>query len=146
VASTFLEHLYNRYGRSVFRRATAILGDGQAGKDVMQEVFLRALRAGAELAAPSPLGWLYRTTTNLCVSRLRNARPPPGGFGAALSNVPVELYEIAIYYFVDHMSPDEISAMLGVPRRAIDDGLGRFSRSNASRSSPRSGAGGPARP
>src|SRR5438445_10778889 len=73
--STFLEDLYRRYSRSVFRRACLLMGDGDAGKDVMQEVFLRAFEARAEFAtASSPLSWLYRITTNNCLNRLRDSR------------------------------------------------------------------------
>ena len=67
-----MEELFRRYSSSVFRRARAILGDGEAAQDATQEVFLRAMNARSELAkVSSPIAWLYRVTTNLCITRIR---------------------------------------------------------------------------
>ena len=72
---TSLEALYSRYSRSVWRRATRILADDDAAKDVTQEVFLRAIAVDAKDAFDaSPMAWLYRVTTNLCLNRLRDAK------------------------------------------------------------------------
>ena len=50
-----------------------MLGDGDAAKDVMQDVFARALKARADLPnAAASVGWLYRITTNLCLSGMRD--------------------------------------------------------------------------
>jgi RNA polymerase sigma-70 factor (ECF subfamily) len=145
-----LEGLFQRYSSGVFRRASSILGDRDAAKDVMQEVFLRAVRARAELgAAPSPIAWLYRVTTNLCLNRLRDlsrhkrlllstgpspvvplGTPHPLDSAltahALLRLVPEELQEIAIYYFIDNLSQDEISSLVGVSRRTIGYRLDEF--------------------
>src|SRR5262245_66513670 len=68
-----LESLFRLYGHHVLRRAQAILGDGDAAKDVMQEVFARALNARAVLPnAAATMGWLYRITTNICLSGMRD--------------------------------------------------------------------------
>lgn len=70
-----LETLYARYSRSVWRRARRMLVDDDAAKDVTQEVFLRAMAVDAKDAFDaSPVGWLYRVTTNLCLNRLRDAK------------------------------------------------------------------------
>jgi RNA polymerase sigma factor (sigma-70 family) len=144
-----LESLFRLYGRSVLRRANAILGDGDAAKDVMQEVFARALNARAELPnAAASMGWLYRITTNLCLSGMRDHKrrrrilerwaPPPAVSVAAgeadsaltvhalLRNIPDELRELAIYYFVDDMSQSEIAALTGIPRRTVGYRLEQF--------------------
>ena len=114
----------------------------------MQEVFLRAFRARAEFSmAASPLAWLYRITTNICLNRLRdagrrrdilkqNTLPDEAVAGssidslltvrALLVNLPEQVQEIAIYYFVDQMSQDEISAMLSIPRRTVGYRLEQF--------------------
>jgi RNA polymerase sigma-70 factor (ECF subfamily) len=148
VDADFLARLYARYMRSVLRRAAAMLSDREAARDVTQEVFLRALGARAEfLATRSPLSWLYRITTNLCLNRLRDARrrknileqvtsfdessTGPAGEGALslemlLVEVPNELREIAVYYYVDQMSQDEIATMLSVPRRTVGYRLEQF--------------------
>ena len=114
-----LESLFRLYGRHVLRRANAMLGDGDAAKDVMQDVFARAFKARADLPnAAASVGWLYRITTNLCLSgmRDRNRRrqildrwaPRPANtvvpetdaaltVRALLRDVPEELQELAIY-------------------------------------------------
>jgi RNA polymerase sigma-70 factor (ECF subfamily) len=144
-----LESLFRLYGRNVLRRANAILGDGDAAKDVMQEVFTRALNARAELPnAAASMGWLYRVTTNLCLSGMRDRKrrrrilerwTPPSVIAAAapeadsvltvralLRDIPTDLQELAIYYFVDEMSQAEIAQMTGIPRRTIGYRLEQF--------------------
>jgi RNA polymerase sigma-70 factor (ECF subfamily) len=146
-----LEGLFRRYSRTVFRRARAILGDGDAAKDVVQEVFLRAMSTthgrGEADGGDLPLAWLYRVTTNLCLKRLRDTgrrrrlldrflpRLESGALPAVdealtvralLRNVPEPLQEIAVYYFVDHMSQDEIAALVGLPRRTVGYRLEQF--------------------
>ena len=41
----WVEALYRRYGPLVFRRARTLLGSDEAAWDVVQEVFIRALRS-----------------------------------------------------------------------------------------------------
>ena len=146
--TAFLGDLYRRYSGSVFRRACALVRDTDTGKDVMQEVFLRACEARAEFtAAASPLSWLYRITTNTCLNRLRDTRrrrdilesaratdEPVASpttdmmltVRALLGRVPEEVQEIAVYYFVDQMSQEEISVMLSIPRRTIGFRIEQF--------------------
>jgi RNA polymerase sigma-70 factor (ECF subfamily) len=139
-----IEQLYARYGRSVLRRARAILRDDEAAKDALQEVFLRAFRSGGALE-PNPLGWLYRSTTNLCLNRLRDSRRrgeilstwlPEGDDGSnveqrvvasrILQRVPAELQEIAVYYYLDGLSHEEIASITGMSRRTIGNRLSEF--------------------
>jgi RNA polymerase sigma-70 factor (ECF subfamily) len=148
VQDVTLEELFRRYSASVFRRARAILGDRDAAKDVTQEVFLRAMNARGELATvDSPIAWLYRVTTNLCLTRLRDAErrrallrqshPAPVAAAeppvdvtltirALLRDVPDDLQEIAVCYFVDRMSQDEIAEIVGMPRRTVGYRLQQF--------------------
>ena len=143
-----LDDLYRRYSASVFRRACLLMGNRDTGKDVMQEVFLRALRARAEFSgAASQLSWLYRITTNLCLNRLRDARrrrnahertrsdgePSTEGdtdaaltVRALLEQVPEDTQEMAVYYFIDQMSQDEIALLTSIPRRTVGYRLERF--------------------
>jgi len=114
----------------------------------MQEVFARALKARAEFpTAAMSMGWLYRVTANICFTCLRDmkrrkrlldrsaprrmASTDPGGetlltVRALLREVPAQLQEIAIYYFVDEMSQDEISALLGISRRTVGYRIEQF--------------------
>jgi RNA polymerase sigma-70 factor, ECF subfamily len=148
-----LEALYRSYGPLVRRRARSLLGDDLEAQDAMQEVFVRVIGAMAEFRGQSqPSTWLYRITTNLCLNRLRDGRrrrdhllrlgedavaaspprssgPPPEARATlrrVLGDIPAELAEIAIYYYVDEMDQAEIATILGVSRRTIGYRLDRF--------------------
>jgi RNA polymerase sigma-70 factor (ECF subfamily) len=141
-----LEALYSRYSRSVWRRAKRILADDDAAKDVTQEVFLRAIRVDTKDAfEASPMGWLYRVTTNLCLNRLRDAKRRAEILSGCpldetqardsdtqilircvLERVPAELQDVAVYYYVDELSHDEIASILGVSRRTVGNRLAIF--------------------
>lgn len=114
----------------------------------MQEVFLRAMHARVELTSePSRMSWLYRVTTNLCLNRLRDSgrrrtllqalpSAPEAAPGypldsaltvrAILRQLPVEVQEIAVYYFVDQMTQEEIAAVTGLERRTVGNRLEAF--------------------
>jgi RNA polymerase sigma factor (sigma-70 family) len=110
-------------------------------------VFLRAFEARVEFtAAASPLGWLYRVTTNISLNRLRDARRRRDllrqtwrgesathpttetalTVRALLDQVPEDTQEMAVHYFVDQMSQDEIAVLMSIPRRTIGYRLEQF--------------------
>ena len=142
-----LDRVYERYSRSVYRRALQLLGDAEEARDATQEVFVRVMRTGGAVPAdPTPTAWLYRVTTNLCLNRLRDgARQqgllaskyavdaevrPAGETRAAvaqvLARVPEDLQDVAIYFFVDGLTYDEIAPLLGVSRRTVSNRLSAF--------------------
>jgi RNA polymerase sigma-70 factor (ECF subfamily) len=145
-----LAEIYAQYGRSVYRRALALLGDPEAAKDATHEVFLRIVKTGGPTKFdPSPMAWLYRVTTNLCLNSLRDARKR-GALLAAwkpepqeevgrpddadtrmvvrriLAQIPEDLQEIAIYYYVDDLTREEIADIVGLSRRTIGNRLASF--------------------
>lgn len=124
----------------VLRRARSLLRNEAAAQDAVHEVFLRALQNGADFRAEaSPTTWLYRITTNYCLNVLRNesrrrelwaqhAWPEPVTethasaklqVAQVLERIRPELQEIACYAFVDGLSQEEISDVLGVSRRTV---------------------------
>ena len=135
-----IEDMYRRYGASVLRRARRLLRDEAAARDAMHDVFLKAWDAGDSFRRDaSPMTWLYRITTNHCLNQLRNQqrraeilrerKPCEPAFALAtdqrflavelLAALPDELREIAVYYFIDQMSHEEIASVLGLSRRTI---------------------------
>ncbi len=134
--------IYVRYGSVVYRRARRLLGDDQAAKDACQEVFLRLFRSLPEFERASPVTWLYKVTTNHCLNvirdeqrhrRLREAQAQRSvaarhtiPLSALLRSFPAELQEVAVYYFVDEMSQDEIARILGVSQRTVSNRLAAF--------------------
>lgn len=141
-----IAELYARHWRRVYLRARRLLKDSEAARDATQEVFLRAASTETEqILAPNGLGWLYRTTTNLCLNGLRNARrqgellslwAPEAARSAdadarmavsrILEGLPQDLRDVAIYYYVDELSHEEIAGLLNVSRRTVGNRLAAF--------------------
>ena len=145
-----LEDLYRKYGSLVFRRARMLLRNEEEANDMMQEVFVRVIRNfdGFREEA-SPVTWLYKITTNLCLNRIRdrkrqrekvqqNFRPDeaveaPGterqlAVLRLLDQLPPDLVESAVYYHVDGMSQAEIATAMALPRRTVGHRLEQFRR------------------
>lgn len=124
------------------RRALALLRDDDAARDVMQEVFAQLVAHHHRLRGEVPvLHWLYRVTTNQCLKRLRRRRTHPiasdpsalahlaaGSEAQQVDRTAVLIMldrlrnparEIAIYYFLDRMTMDEIGAVMGRSRKTI---------------------------
>ena len=135
--------LYERAASLVYRRARRMLGDGQAARDVTQEVFLRVLDDFPDVGREPPsVPWLYRVTTNHCLNLLRDGNrrrellaelPPVEPANAhdmplalLLRGVPEHLHEVAAYYFIDEMSQQEIATVLGVSQRTVSTRLQEF--------------------
>lgn len=151
-----IEGLYRQYGHLVLGRARRLLADETAAEDAMQEVFVRVVRGyEAFRREASPVTWLYRITTNYCLNRLRDsARQTQRAGGPAsetalatlpssppftetlpelrltishiVAHVSEELWEIAVYCYVDCMKHDEIARIMGVSRRTVGNRLKEF--------------------
>jgi RNA polymerase sigma-70 factor (ECF subfamily) len=143
-----LAQLYQRSGAAVERRCRALLGDGEEARDMVQEVFLRAVRSAAAFRGEaSPTTWLYRITTNLCLNRLRDRKaevpieivapalrahgPSPEGETAArqaaealLDGLDRRTREAVVYRYLDGMTQDEIARVTGWSRRTVGKRLG----------------------
>jgi RNA polymerase sigma-70 factor, ECF subfamily len=132
---------YRRYGGVVLRRARRLLGSDEAAQDACQEVFIRLLRARPNFAQASPVTWLYRVTTNLCLNVMRaerrrrrgersapvlSAPAPQQSLALLLQGIAEHLHELAIYYYLDQMSQDEIALVLGVSQRTVSSRLREF--------------------
>jgi len=139
-----LQELYDRYGACVFRRARTLLGDPDRARDATQEVFLRAAQDPERVRA-HPLPWLFRVTTNLCLNNLRDhqrrvrilanrsadvaadqAADARLAVNQLLARVPPDLKEIALSYYVEDLSHEDIALMFGVSRRTIGNRLAAF--------------------
>ncbi len=145
-----MEELFVRYGPVVHRRARSILRSDEEARDAVQEVFTRVaakhdtFRGEAEI-----LNWIYRITTNLCLSWLRRRKSRPlvsdpeavarmhGGESEesmvtrravhqALLKVDEKTRRMAVYYYLDQMAMEEIAALLGTSRKTVSKKLARF--------------------
>jgi RNA polymerase sigma-70 factor (ECF subfamily) len=140
--------LYRRYVALVRGCALRILGEPTAAEDVAQEVFIRFLqhreRSGSE---QDTAAFLYRTSTNLALNRLRDARRRKGLHDAhlpdeephsphspedglvlrkVLAEAEPEQAQIAACYFIHGMEHEEIAGVLGIPRRTVGRRLEKF--------------------
>ena len=147
IERTEVEALYRAYGSVVHRRARALLGNEAEASDAVQDVFIRVLRSYREFRGQSsPMTWLYRITTNLCLNRLRDRRrrselhlelaeeqPSVGrrmeltpDVRKLLAALPDDAAAAGVYYYLDGMTHEEIAGVLGVSRRTAGNLVGRF--------------------
>jgi len=141
--------IYRRCAPAVFRRARQILGSEVDAREVMQEIFLSLLERPGQFEGRSSLTtYLYRVTTNACLSRLRDERnrerlrcerlEEGDGSGQdgpdierqlmvrqAVQSMPPEVAQAAIYYLVDGLTHAEIAELLDCSRRHVGDLLAR---------------------
>jgi RNA polymerase sigma factor (sigma-70 family) len=148
--ASLLRDLYERYAPSVHSRCRYLLRDDEGARDATQEVFARALRALPEFrAAASPLTWVLRIATYYCLNlrraervatreRLRQLASPAAeelGSGlsdkrelvrALLSSAPSDTQEIAILYYVDELTQQEIGDAVGLSLPTVRKRLRQF--------------------
>lgn len=142
-----VERFFDAYGPMVLRRARTLLGDEDAAKDVVQEVFMKAMAEPLKVeVSAQAASWLYRVTTNHCLNQIRNTgrrralarqhlggkEPTEDGLDAAqlarqlLAEADEQWSRAAVLVHVDGMSYREASEVLGVSVRSISNFLTRF--------------------
>jgi RNA polymerase sigma-70 factor (ECF subfamily) len=136
-----IDRTYRRHGHLVLRRARQVLGNDAEAHDVLQEVFLSLIDRPKQYQGRSALTtWLYSATTHLCWNKLRSRRtrsrllrdtffnPAPAatmqveeaiGAQDLLARLPRKLAMVAVYYYMDEMSHEEIAEVMGCSRRQI---------------------------
>ncbi|XYH98601.1 RNA polymerase sigma factor [Sorangium sp. So ce1128] len=137
-----LERVYAEHGHVVLRRARRILGDEEEAREALQEIFVSLIDHPDQFAGHSSITtFLYRVTTNLCLNKLRDHRRRANKLlehGAAqadrqsgpvaeasveaqelLMRLPEKLARVAVHYYIDEMTHEEIADMLGCSRRMV---------------------------
>ena len=144
---TAVERIYRVHGHIVLRRARRLLGNEDDAREVLQELFASLVARPDAFSGRSAITtWLYGATTNLCLNRLRNGKsrselvgaryagateaqePRAEALAAArllLARMPAELAVIAVHYYIEEMTHEEIAEVLGCSRRHIGDLLVR---------------------
>ena len=134
--------LARQYGPAVYRLAFARTGSRADAEDVMQEVFVRLLKAKPDFADEEHAkAWLLRVAAN-CANDLFRApwrrreealpeslpapeEPEPGGVVEAVLALPPK-YRAAVHlYYYEDLSVAEIAAILGKSEGAVKSRLFR---------------------
>jgi RNA polymerase sigma-70 factor (ECF subfamily) len=149
-----LEELYASYGYAVHRRAKRLLGSEAEADDALQEVFMRVQRYADSFRGEAPLAWLYRITDRHCFDVIRrrkrvagagesasalDAREQTADPGSAepdrarlavqvLGSVNAGTREVAVLYFVDELTQEEVAKEVGVSRKTVKKRLANFLR------------------
>jgi RNA polymerase sigma factor (sigma-70 family) len=136
-----LDRLYQSHGPAVLRRARHLLGNEADALEVLHDVFASLLEKPEQYAGQSSLmTFLYSVTTHQALGRLRKDRrrsrllasnhdpaalsvAPPGQARAELRemliDLPEELRAVAVYYYLDEMTQEEIAEVLGCSRQWV---------------------------
>lgn len=61
----------------VLRRCRRLLGDDQAARDAMHDVFVQVLSRQEQLNDQAPSSLLFRIATNVCLNRIRSRKRRP---------------------------------------------------------------------
>jgi RNA polymerase sigma factor (sigma-70 family) len=153
-AARALDALYREHASAVYRYAYAMLGNRADAEDVMQTVFVNALRAIERGERPrKPTNWLITIAHNLVRQRFRQERTHPAEVqldtdleapGAApvgepsleelvkaLQRIPASQREALVMRELEGRSYKEIRELLGVSERALETLLFRARRSVA---------------
>jgi RNA polymerase sigma-70 factor (ECF subfamily) len=147
-----LSELYEKHAPAVFARCRYLLRDDEGAKDALQEVFVRVLKALPEFrAASSPLTWILRIATHHCLNLLRaekaSWREELGRIAAArvvgrdgpdrrelvrslLASAPPDAQEVAVLYYVDDLTQQEIAEVTHLSRPTVRKRLRQFLRSS----------------
>ncbi|MBA3502419.1 MAG: sigma-70 family RNA polymerase sigma factor, partial [Deltaproteobacteria bacterium] len=129
---------YRTYGPMVLRRCRKLLGDDQAARDAMHDVFVQVLTRADDLVDQAPSSLLFRIATNVCLNRIRSrkrrpedadsdllgeiaAQTDPAARSAARSMLdklfrhePADTAVIAVLHLHDKMTLEEVAAEVGM--------------------------------
>ncbi len=113
-----MEMIIRKFRDALFYHAQGIVKDGQEAYDIVQEVFIRAMRERRFFTPEFRMkAWLYRVTSNLCFNRVRDRNRR----GAILKAMPRP----------DRAPADQIDKVFhGERRREVLEAIDKMSRNH----------------
>lgn len=141
---------YCTYGPMVLRRCRKLLGDEQAARDAMHDVFVQVLSHAEQLADQAPSSLLFRIATNVCLNRIRSRRRRPedgdpellvqiaertdpaarsaarAALDALFRQEPDDTAVIAVLHLHDRMTLEEVAAEVGMSVSGVRKRLHRL--------------------
>lgn len=144
-----LEGLYRRYAPIIFRRCLFLLANQEEALDAVQDIFLKLQRKIDGFRGDSGVNsWIYRVTTNHCLSVLRSMKRRREFLGRVqhepsetngqdiekrllrrellallLANSSKRKVQIFVHMYFDEMTQAEIAAVMGMSERAVRKSL-----------------------
>ena len=141
--ATFLPHL-----PAAYNLARWLTRDGHDAEDVVQEAYLRALRAFGGFRGGDGRAWFLAVVRNTCLTWLQRNRPPrpavpfdeavhgvpadtpapPSGgenLRRAIEDLPAEFREAVVLRELEGLSYKEVAAVTGVPIGTVMSRLSR---------------------
>ena len=135
--------LAEQYAGMLYRLAYARTGSRADAEDVMQEVFVRLLRARPEFRDEEHAkAWLLRVTINRCKSFFRSAwqrkttgleddfpdtpfTPDETAVVEAVNRLPKKYRQVIYLYYIEGYATGEIAAILEMPQNTVLSQLAR---------------------
>jgi RNA polymerase sigma factor (sigma-70 family) len=137
-----IESLYRSHGGLVQRRAESMLGNAADAADAVQNIFANLLARPSSFQGRSrATTFLYAVTTNHCLSIIRDRsnrqriiddKVAPDlprqqasvadahvELRALLVRLPEQVAQVAVYYYLDEMTQDQIAEVLSCGRRKV---------------------------
>lgn len=133
-SSSDFDAVYRAHAPSVYRRARQLLGDDAEAEQVVHDVFgLLYEEPGRYADRPVLCAMLYGLTTRACFNRIRSRKLQRSSeplvhdieeeIAAELRDLvdrlPEPLDQVAVYYYLDELTQEEVGAILGCPKRRV---------------------------
>jgi RNA polymerase sigma-70 factor (ECF subfamily) len=145
-----IDALYRTHAARAFRRAQRLLGDEAEAHELVHDVFLNLFERPEQFRGASTMStYLYSAVTYACLNRVRDRanrlrllhehggapllpaeRPDSerlAALRAVLARLPEPLAQVAVYYYMDELTHDDIARILGCSRRHVGNLLDRLS-------------------
>lgn len=138
---TTIADLYANYSPSIYSHCNRFLRSAAEARDATQETFVRVMSRGIVLTCEkAALGYLYRTSTNVCLNILSKQKMESRTVAALAMNTPnvrwsefanrefirallarcgEDRAQVAIMHYVEEMSQIEIAEVLGITRKTV---------------------------
>ena len=142
------ELLVQQWHHSLYRRAVRLTGNEEASRDIMQEVWLAAVKGLRRLDDPEKFrGWIYRIVGNKCADFVRKRqadrrleahvvhtaeRVPTnpteadgmiGSLRTEIRRLQEEQRTILTLFYLEEMAVREIALILGIPEGTVKSRL-----------------------
>lgn len=145
-----IDALYRSHAPRALRRARRLLGSEADAYEVVQDVFLSLFERPEQFRGESSMStFLYGAVTHACLNRIRNrnnrerllrehlatgaALVPQGtqpeqlaALRWALARMPEPLAQVAVYYYMDELTHEDIARILSCSRRHVGNLLERL--------------------